>query len=113
MAGWYIPSLNGIHDPFDAPLDLLKGATVRFCLRTPTMVLAIGLLRIGAHRDRHGFGRYQLIGKARQHAPLDVVAANSTAIVTYPFAEMTETAVAIVDDDAVSGAATSAGEQAR
>ncbi len=105
--------LDGVHNPFDAPLDLLKGAAARFYLCAPLMVLAIGLLRIGTHRDRYSFGRHQLVSEARQHAPLDVVAANRPAIVAGPLAEVTETPVAIVDDDAVSGAATSAGEQAR
>ena len=77
------------------------------------MVLAVRLLRIGTHRDCHSVGRYQLVGETRQHTPLDVVTANRPAIVAGPLPEVTETAVAIVDDDAVSGAATSAGEQAR
>jgi hypothetical protein len=41
--------------------------------------------------------------------PLNVVTASSTAIVADPFAEMTKTAVAIVDDNAILA---SAGEQA-
>ena len=57
--------LDGVHDPFDAPLNLLKGATIRFGLRSPFMVLAVGLLGIGAHRDRHSLGRYQLVGEPR------------------------------------------------
>jgi hypothetical protein len=75
------------------------------------MVLAIGFLGVGAHCDGHGLGRYQLVGKARQHAPLDVVAANGAAVIADPFAEMTKAAVAIVDDDAILAAAASAGEQ--
>jgi Tetracyclin repressor-like, C-terminal domain len=105
--------LDGFENPLDAPINLLKSTAARFRLRAPLMVLAVGLLRIGTHRDRYSFGRHQLVGEARQHAPLDVVAANRPAIVAGPLAEVTETAVAIVDDDAVSGAATSAGEQAR
>ena len=70
---------------FDAPLDLLKGAAICFCLRPPFMVLAVGLLRVGAHRDRHSLRGYQLVGKARQYAPLDVVATNGPAIVADPF----------------------------
>jgi hypothetical protein len=77
------------------------------------MVLAVSLLRIGTHRDRYSLGRYQLVGKTCQHAPLDVVTAYSSAMVAHPLAEVTETAIAIVNDDAVSGAATSASEQAR
>jgi hypothetical protein len=87
-------------------------AAARFCLRSPFLVLTIGLLRIGAHGDCYSFGGYQFVGKARQHAPLDVVTTNSTAIVADPFAEMAKTAVAIIDD-AILAAATSAGEQAR
>jgi hypothetical protein len=45
------------------------------------MDLAIVLFRIGAHRD--GLRRYQLIGEARQHAPLDIATTNGTAVVTY------------------------------
>jgi hypothetical protein len=77
------------------------------------MVLAVGLLRIGPHGDRHGFGRYQLVGEAGQYAPLDVVAANRPAVVAGPLAEMTKAAVAVIDDDAILAAATSASEQAR
>jgi hypothetical protein len=47
------------------------------------MDLAIVLFRIGAHRDRDGLRRYQLIGEARQHAPLDIATTNGTAVVTY------------------------------
>jgi len=93
--------LDGIHDPLDAPRDLLKGAPVGFRLSSPFMVQAIGFLGISTHRGRHGLGRHQLVGETRQHAPLDVVTANGTSVGTGPFAEMTETAVAIVRDDPV------------
>jgi hypothetical protein len=76
------------------------------------MILAISLLRIGAHRDRHGLGRYQLVGEARQYALLIVATTDGTTIVADPLAEMTKTAVAIVDDDAILAAAASAGKQA-
>ena len=113
LHGWLVHTVfDGVENPLDAPLNLLKGAAVRFSLRSSLMVLAIGLLRIGAHCDRHRLGRDQLVGETRQHAPIDVVAANSTAIVAGPLAEMTETAVAVVDDDAIFSGATSAGEQA-
>ena len=105
--------LNGIHDPFDTARDLLQGAAARFCLCPPLMVLAVGLLSVGTHRDRHSLRGYQLVGKTHQHAPLDVIPANSPTIVADPFAEMAETAIAVVDNDAVSGATASAGEQAR
>lgn len=51
------------------PLNLLKGAAARFCLRPPFMVLAVGVLRISTHCDRNRPGRYQLVGEARQYAP--------------------------------------------
>ena len=104
--------LDGVENALDAPLDLPKSAAARFRLRAPIMVLAVGLLRVGSHCDRHSFGRHQPVGEAREHAPLDVVTANRPAIFAGPLAEVTETAVAIVDDDAVSGAATSADKQA-
>src|SRR6266446_9451571 len=69
MAGWYIPSSMASMIPLML-LNLLKGATIRFGLRSPFMVLAVGLLGIGAHRDRHSLGRYQLVGEPRQYAPL-------------------------------------------
>jgi len=102
--------LDGVENRFCSPLNLLKGAAARFHLRAPLVVLAVGLLGIGAHCDRYSLGRYQLIGKARQHAPLDVVTAYSSAIVAHPLAEMTKTAVAVVDDDAIFAAATSASQ---
>jgi hypothetical protein len=77
------------------------------------MVLEIGLLCMSAHRDCHGLGRDQLIGETCQHAPLDVVTANGAAILANPFAEMTEAAVTVIDDDTVFAAAASADEQAR
>ncbi|MEA3132492.1 MAG: hypothetical protein QOG17_338 [Gammaproteobacteria bacterium] len=49
--------LDGAHDPFNAPLDILKGAAARFCICPPFMALAIALLRIGSRRDRHGLRR--------------------------------------------------------
>jgi len=102
--------LDGFENPLDAPINLLKSTPARFRLCAPLMVLAVGLLHIGTHRDRYSFGRYQLVGEARQYAPLDVATANRPAIAAGPLAEVTETAVAIVDDDAVSRSATSAGE---
>jgi hypothetical protein len=99
---------NGFENPFDASLYLFKGAAARFCFRPPLTALSVGLLGIGAHCDRHGFGRYQLVGEAYQHAPLDVVTANRPTIVAGPFAEVTKTAVPVVDDDAVFSATASA-----
>ena len=75
------------------------------------MILAISLLRIRTHCNRHGLGRYQLVGKARQHPPLNVVAANGTAVVADPLAEVTETAIAVIDNDAILAATASADEQ--
>jgi hypothetical protein len=104
---------NGVENPFSAPLNLLKGAAARFCFRPPLTAAAVGLLCIGAHCDRHSPGRYQLVGKARQHTTLDFVTANSTAIAADPLAKVAKTAVALFDDDAIFSTATSAGEQAR
>ncbi len=94
------------------PLSLLQGATIGFSLGSPFMVLAIGLLGISTHCDRHGLGRYQLIGKARQHTTLDVVTTNGATVIAYLLAEMTETAVTVIDDDAIFAAAASTDEQA-
>ncbi len=105
--------LDGVENPFDAPLNLHKSAAARFRLRAPLMVLTIRLLHIGTHRDRYGLGRYELVGKASQHTTLDVVTANSPAIVAGPLAEVTKTAVAVINNDAIFSAATSAGEQPR
>src|SRR6202043_640858 len=95
------PILAEGENPFDAPVNLLKSAAACFRLRTSLMILAVGLLHIGTHCDRYSLGRYQLVGKAGQHAPLDVVTANSPAIVADPLAEVTKTAVAVIDDDAI------------
>jgi hypothetical protein len=75
------------------------------------MILAIGLLGIGAHRCRHSLGRHQLVSKARQHAPLDIVAANGTTIIADPFAVMTETAITVIRDNAILSATASANQQ--
>ena len=112
LHGWPVHTIfDGVENPFDTSLSLLKGAAARFCLRSLFMVLAIGLHRISAHRDRDGLGGYQLVGEARQHAPLDIDPTNGTTVVAYPLAEMTETAVAVVDDDAVFAATTPADQQ--
>ena len=106
------PILDGVENPLDASLNLLKSTAARLHLRAPLMVLAVGLLRIGTHCDRYSLGRYQLVGKARQHTTLNVVTANRSAIVADTFAEVTKTAVTVIDDDAIFAAATAASKQA-
>src|ERR1700728_1245636 len=49
--------LDGVENPLDAPLDLLKNPAGRFNLGTPLVVLTVALLGIGAHNDRHSFWR--------------------------------------------------------
>jgi hypothetical protein len=77
------------------------------------MVLAVGLVGTGAHRDRHGFGRDQGVDEARQGAPLDLATADGAAIIADPLAELAEATIAVIDDDAVPVTAAPADQQTR
>lgn len=105
--------LDRCHNARDRALDLGQRALVSIGLNALLAVLANDMRRVGGDRRVDLVGRYEPIGDARECARLQYLAPDRPTVRTGAPPMMTDTAIAVANDDRIVVAADAAFEEAR